>query len=72
MNASLDQKDLWVIHPLDAEPEEKCDPSKLGLMPMTPAVKWSLFALRAYLVIMMMLVLYHVLDLSGWFHHIHK
>jgi hypothetical protein len=32
---------------------------------MTTSVKISLMALRGYLVLMMLLVLYHVVDLSG-------
>jgi hypothetical protein len=36
-------------------------------MPMTTSVKLSLMALRGYLILMMFLVLYHVLDLAGVF-----
>jgi hypothetical protein len=39
----------------------------LGPMKMTPAVRISLLVLRGYLVLMMLLVLYHVLDLAGVF-----
>lgn len=56
-----------VIHPLDDIPEEKIDTSALGLMPMTASVKFSLMALRGYLVLMMLLVLYHVMDIAGAF-----
>lgn len=63
---------FYVVHPLDDVPEEKFDAENLGPMPMTRSVKWSLFALRAYLIIMGVLVGYHVLDLAGLFgHHIH-
>lgn len=58
-----------VVHPLDDQPETKIDTTNLGAMPMTPSVKYSLFALRGYLVLMMLLVLYHVLDLAGLFGH---
>ena len=58
-----------VIHPLDDQPETKIDTANLGPMPMTASVKYSLFALRGYLVLMMLLVLYHVLDLAGLFGH---
>jgi hypothetical protein len=58
-----------VVHPLDDRPEEKIDTTNLGPMPMTPSVKYSLFALRGYLVLMMVLVFYHVLDLAGLFGH---
>ena len=56
-----------VVHPLDDAPEQKVDTSALGLMPMTASVKFSLMALRGYLVLMMVLVLYHVMDLAGAF-----
>ncbi|MFI5117328.1 MAG: hypothetical protein ACHP8B_11605 [Terriglobales bacterium] len=58
-----------VVHPLDDVPEEKVDTETLGPMPMTISVKLSLLALRSYLVIMVLLVLYHVLDLAGLFGH---
>ncbi|HTP34860.1 MAG TPA: hypothetical protein VMJ75_21935 [Candidatus Acidoferrales bacterium] len=56
-----------VIHPLDDAPEEKVDIGALGPMPMTTSVRISLLSLRAYLVLMMLLVLYHVLDLAKVF-----
>ncbi len=58
-----------VVHPLDDVPEEKIDASKLGPMPMTSSVRLSLLALRGYLILMVVLVLYHVLDLAGAFGH---
>ena len=54
-----------VIHPLDDKPEQKVDVENLGPMPMTTSVRVSLYSLRGYLVLMMMLVLYHVLHLAG-------
>ncbi len=54
-----------VVHPLDDVPEQKVDTAHLGPMPMTASVRISLMALRAYLVLMMLLVLYHVVDLAG-------
>lgn len=54
-----------VVHPLDDVREEKVDVSQLGPMPMTASVRLSLIALRGYLVLMMLLVLYHVIDLAG-------
>ncbi len=61
---------FYVVHPLDDVREVKCDAEALGTMPMTPAVKFSLFALRAYLIVMGLLVLYHVVDLSGVLKHL--
>jgi len=54
-----------VVHPLDDMAEEKVDTSSLGPMPMTRSVKCSLFALRAYLIVMGLLVAYHVIELAG-------
>jgi hypothetical protein len=62
-NVSEDQ--FVVIHPLDDVREEKVDTASLGRMSMTISAKISLMALRGYLVLMMLLVLYHVIDLSG-------
>ena len=56
-----------VVHPLDDEPEQKVDLAGLGPMPMTRTVRISLLSLRAYLILMMLLVFYHVLDLAGLF-----
>lgn len=56
-----------VVHPLDDQPEQKVDTSTLGPMPMTTSVKLSLMALRGYLILMMLLVFYHVMDLAGAF-----
>ena len=58
-----------VIHPLDDVREEKVDTESLGPMAMTWSVRISLLSLRAYLVLMMILVFYHVLDLAGLFGH---
>ena len=58
-----------VIHPLDDVPEEKVDTESLGPMTMTPSVRISLLSLRAYLVLMMLLVFYRVLALAGLFGH---
>ena len=54
-----------VVHPLDDVPEEKVDTESLGPMEMTASVRISLLSLRAYLVLMMLLLLYHVLTLAG-------
>jgi hypothetical protein len=54
-----------VVHPLDDRLEEKVDTESLGPMPMTRSVKFSLLSLRAYLILMIVMVLYHVLQLAG-------
>jgi hypothetical protein len=56
-----------IVHPLDDLPEEKVDTENLGRMAMTGAVKWSLFSLRAYLIVMTVLVLFRVLQLARVF-----
>jgi len=58
-----------VIHPLDDLPEEKVDTEALGPMPMTMSVRISLLSLRAYLVLMMLLVFYRVMNMAGLFGH---
>jgi hypothetical protein len=63
----MDELEFLVIHPLDDVQEQKVETKHLGPMRITPAVRISLLALRRYLVLMMLLVLYHVLDLSGVF-----
>lgn len=65
----LPENHYVVVHPLDDVPEAKVDTSKLGPMAMTTSVKLSLIALRGYLLVMVLLVLYHVLDLAGAFGH---
>ena len=62
-----DNREFLVVHPLDDVEEKKLETKHLGPMRMTPAVRLSLLALRGYLVLMMLLVLYHVLDLAGLF-----
>lgn len=54
-----------VIHPLDDVREVKVDIGALGPMPMTTSVRVSLMSLRAYLVLMIVLVFYHVIQLAG-------
>jgi len=63
----LPENHYVVVHPLDDRPEEKVDTSALGPMPMTTSVKLSLMALRVYLLLMVLLVVYHCVDLAGVF-----
>ncbi len=58
----------YVIHPLDDEPEEKFDPDALGPMHMTRSVKYSLYALRLYLILMLILAVYRVAVMAGALH----
>jgi len=69
-NRKLDQgaeNFFQVVHPLDDLPEQKLNTANLGPMSMTRSVRFSLLALRAYLVLMMLLVFYHVLGIAGVF-----
>lgn len=71
MIKKTEQVQEWfeLVHPLDDSPEEKHDPMRLGPMHMTTSVRFSLMTLRAYLILMMLLVLYSVLHQSGIFGH---
>jgi hypothetical protein len=53
-----------VVHPLDDYLEEKLKSDHLAPLEMTPTVRLSLFALRAYLILMIILCFYHVIDLA--------
>ena len=53
-----------MVHPLDDVPEIKVDTEALGPMPMTRSVRYSLLSLRAYLILMVLLVVYHVVMLA--------
>jgi hypothetical protein len=59
------QKLFKVVHPLDDQPEEKCRAEGIGPLLMTRGVRISLMVLRAYLTAMTLMLIYHVLDLSG-------
>jgi hypothetical protein len=59
-----------VIHPLDDVPEQKCSTVGLGKIRMTRAARLSLGILRAYLILMTLMLGYHVLDLSGLLHKV--
>ena len=61
--SSASPAQYYVVHPLDAEPETKRSVSAVGLMPLTPVVTISLWVLRGYLVLMLLLVSYHVMTL---------
>jgi hypothetical protein len=58
----------WVvIHPLDDAPETKVDTAALGPMKLTLSVRLSLLSLRAYLILMLLLVFYRVFCQAGFF-----
>jgi hypothetical protein len=53
-----------VVHPLFDKGEKKRDPEKVGPMKMTPAVRFSLIALRLYLVLLLGLGGYRVIEMA--------
>jgi hypothetical protein len=59
---------FFVVHPLDDVPEEKVETEHLGHMRMTRTVKVCLFALRGYLLLMVGLLGFRVLQLAGAIH----
>jgi len=70
MGVSQDMNEFRVIHPLDDVAEQKCSAEGLGKIQMTRAARLSLGILRAYLVLMTLMLSYHVLDLSGLLHKV--
>lgn len=58
-----------VVHPLFDEPEQKVDTVNIPPMQLTQMVRFSLLALRAYLIVMAVMLVYHFLDLAGILGH---
>ncbi len=69
MHNTYEPQFLKVTHPLDDVPEQKCSSERLGRIKMTRPVRISLSVLRAYLVAMTFMLIYHVLDLAGILHN---
>jgi hypothetical protein len=57
------------IHPLNDQPEQKCGGEHLAPMAMSRPVRASLFVLRTYLLAMVGLVAYRMLELTLLAHH---
>jgi hypothetical protein len=70
IQSSYEPQYFSVIHPLKDVPEQKCSSEGLGRIAMTRSVRISLGVLRAYLVVMTLMLGYHVLDLAGVVHAI--
>jgi hypothetical protein len=70
MGGSPEVNGFQVIHPLDDVAEQKCSTEGLGKIRMTRAVRLSLRVLRAYLILMTLMLGYHVFDLAGLLHKI--
>jgi hypothetical protein len=60
----------YVVHPLDDEPEEKCDPATLGPMKLSRTQRAILVGLQGYIIVLAGLAIYRVIDLTGLLHHI--
>ena len=71
LNVTPNMDGFRVVHPLDDIAEQKCSSEGLGKIRMTRAVRVSLGFLRAYLILMTLMLGYHVVDLSGLLHKIH-
>jgi hypothetical protein len=69
MRVTPDTNGYRVVHPLDDVAEQKCSSDGLGRIRMTRAVRVSLGVLRAYLIVMTLMLGYHVLDLAGVLHN---
>jgi hypothetical protein len=67
MHNAYEAKYFTVIHPLHDVPEKKCCGEGLRHIGMTRTVRISLAVLRAYLVVMTLMLGYHVLNLAGVF-----
>jgi hypothetical protein len=70
-NVTPNMNGFRVVHPLDDITEQKCSTEGLGKVRMTRAVRISLGVLRAYLILMTLMLGYHVLDISGLLHKGH-
>lgn len=70
LNVMPNINEFRVIHPLDDIAEQKCSTEGLGTIKMTRAVRISLGVLRAYLILMTLMLGYHVVDLSGLLHKV--
>ena len=70
MQVTQEIDEFWVIHPLDDVIEQKCSTAELGKIRMTRAVRISFRVLRAYLILVTLMLAYHVLDLARILHRI--
>lgn len=66
---AYEANNFLVLHPLDDVAEAKRSSEGLGPIAMTRSVRISLYILRAYLLLMMFMLGYHVLELAGAVRH---
>ena len=65
INVTQNINEFRVVHSLDDVAEQKCSTEGLGKIMMTRPVRVSLGVLRAYLILMTLMLGYHVIGLSG-------
>ena len=58
-------EDISLIHPLDDVDEIKVDVDKAGPMYLSKSAKFSLYVLRIYLILMIILAIYKTLIIAG-------
>ena len=58
-------EDISLIHPLDDVNEIKIDVDKAGPMHLSKSAKISLYVLRIYLILMILLAIYKTLIIAG-------
>ena len=58
-------EDISLIHPLDDVNEIKIDVDKAGQMHLSKSAKISLYVLRIYLILMILLAIYKTLIIAG-------
>lgn len=64
-------EEFRVIHPLKDAAEQKCSAEGLGAIALSRSVRVSLWTLRAYLILMGIMLGYHVLDVAGALRFLH-
>jgi hypothetical protein len=68
-NTATESAQYLVVHPLDAEPEEKRSCDGLGQIEMTTSVRAAFITLRIYLVLIFLLTLYRFIGLANVYAH---
>jgi len=63
------EEEMYVLHPLDDVQEQKRSSEGLGLIELSPTVRWSLRVLRLYLIAMTGVLLYRVGEVAQVFGH---
>ena len=63
------EEEMYVLHPLDDVQEQKRSSEGLGLIELSPTVRWSLRVLRVYLIAMTGVLLYRVGEVAQVFGH---